>query len=235
MFVHLVLDGVWTDAHEFWWPLFGTSFDGQAAGGRPRRGVARARVDRHRGDRVGMATLRPRRSGARAPVRAHRPVAARARGLMPELRRADRRAPRPDGRRTRRVCCSGAPIRRSTPRVAARPPRLRPRSRRSPTDTRIISSPLRRARETASLIAREGPVEIDERWIELDYGDVRRHARSSTCPATTWARWRSDLDFAPGGGESIRDLGERVAAACADLLDRRARRATSSSSPTCHR
>src|SRR5689334_18585172 len=28
MFVHLVLDGVWTDAHEFWWPLFGTSFSG---------------------------------------------------------------------------------------------------------------------------------------------------------------------------------------------------------------
>lgn len=29
MFVHLVLDGVWTDAHEFWWPLFGTSFEGR--------------------------------------------------------------------------------------------------------------------------------------------------------------------------------------------------------------
>jgi len=29
MFVHLVLDGVWTDAHEFWWPLFGTSFSGK--------------------------------------------------------------------------------------------------------------------------------------------------------------------------------------------------------------
>jgi membrane-bound metal-dependent hydrolase YbcI (DUF457 family) len=28
MFVHLVLDGVWTDAHAFWWPLFGTSFEG---------------------------------------------------------------------------------------------------------------------------------------------------------------------------------------------------------------
>jgi membrane-bound metal-dependent hydrolase YbcI (DUF457 family) len=29
MFVHLVLDGVWTDSHEFWWPLFGTSFEGR--------------------------------------------------------------------------------------------------------------------------------------------------------------------------------------------------------------
>jgi hypothetical protein len=29
MLVHLVLDGVWTDTHEFWWPLFGTSFEGK--------------------------------------------------------------------------------------------------------------------------------------------------------------------------------------------------------------
>ena len=28
MFMHLVLDGVWTDARQFWWPLFGTSFKG---------------------------------------------------------------------------------------------------------------------------------------------------------------------------------------------------------------
>ncbi len=28
MFVHLVLDGVWTSTHVFWWPLFGASFDG---------------------------------------------------------------------------------------------------------------------------------------------------------------------------------------------------------------
>jgi membrane-bound metal-dependent hydrolase YbcI (DUF457 family) len=26
MFLHLVLDGVWTRAHLFWWPLFGSSF-----------------------------------------------------------------------------------------------------------------------------------------------------------------------------------------------------------------
>jgi membrane-bound metal-dependent hydrolase YbcI (DUF457 family) len=27
MFVHLVLDGVWSSAHLFWWPLFGWSFE----------------------------------------------------------------------------------------------------------------------------------------------------------------------------------------------------------------
>ena len=26
MFLHLVLDGMWTDQHVFWWPFFGTSF-----------------------------------------------------------------------------------------------------------------------------------------------------------------------------------------------------------------
>jgi broad specificity phosphatase PhoE len=83
--------------------------------------------------------------------------------------------------------------------------------------TRVISSPLRRARETASLVAREGPVEIDERWIELDYG-VLESTPISEVPAATWARWRSDLAFAPDGGESIQSLGTRVGAACADLL-----------------
>jgi alpha-ribazole phosphatase len=83
--------------------------------------------------------------------------------------------------------------------------------------TRIISSPLRRARETASLVAREEPVEIDERWIELDYGALEATPISDV-GAEMWARWRSDLSFAPEGGESIQSLGERVAAACAELI-----------------
>jgi broad specificity phosphatase PhoE len=83
--------------------------------------------------------------------------------------------------------------------------------------TRIISSPLRRARETAALIAREGPVEIDERWIELDYGAFESKPLVDI-PADTWTRWRSDVSFAPEGGESIQSLGARVAAACAELL-----------------
>ena len=28
-FLHLVLDGMWTDRDVFWWPVFGTSFGGQ--------------------------------------------------------------------------------------------------------------------------------------------------------------------------------------------------------------
>jgi broad specificity phosphatase PhoE len=86
-----------------------------------------------------------------------------------------------------------------------------------PRVTRIISSPLRRARETASLIAREGPVEIDDRWIELHYGEYESTPIVDV-PEQTWARWRSDPTFAPNGGESIRSLGVRVTAACAELL-----------------
>jgi broad specificity phosphatase PhoE len=84
-------------------------------------------------------------------------------------------------------------------------------------DTRIISSPLRRARETAAIIAREGPVEIDERWIELDYGSFEGIPVVDV-PEDTWARWRSDANFAPGGGESLCSLGVRVCAACDELI-----------------
>jgi broad specificity phosphatase PhoE len=84
-------------------------------------------------------------------------------------------------------------------------------------EMRIVCSPLRRARETASVVAPERPIEIDERWIELDYGEYES-APIAEVPEATWARWRSDPTFAPDGGESIRALGARVAAACADLL-----------------
>ena len=84
-------------------------------------------------------------------------------------------------------------------------------------ETRIVSSPLRRARETASIIARERPVEVDDRWIELDYGTYEGKPVADVAEAT-WAQWRADPDFVPGGGESLRSLGERVAAACEELI-----------------
>ena len=78
----------------------------------------------------------------------------------------------------------------------------------------VVSSPLRRARETAEALGLE--ITIDERWIELDYGEFEGRAISGV-PAEDWARWRRDLDFAPPGGESLADLGRRVRAACDDL------------------
>ena len=81
---------------------------------------------------------------------------------------------------------------------------------------RVISSPLRRARDTAAAFGR--PVEIDERWIELDYGELDGRAPDSV-PDEVWAQWRADSSFAPPGGESLSTLSSRVAAACAELWE----------------
>ena len=81
---------------------------------------------------------------------------------------------------------------------------------------RVVCSPLRRTRETAAHFGL--PVTIDDRWIEIDYGSLDGTALSDV-PAGTWAEWRADIAFVPGGGESLAAVGERVRAACDDLLD----------------
>jgi broad specificity phosphatase PhoE len=85
--------------------------------------------------------------------------------------------------------------------------------------TRIVASPLTRTRETAAIIAGESgiDIEIDERWIELDYGDLEGTPVADV-PADTWRRWRADPTFVPAGGESLQSLGQRVSAACDSLL-----------------
>ena len=84
----------------------------------------------------------------------------------------------------------------------------------------IVSSPLRRARETAAAFG--AAVEIDERWIELDYGEWDGASNADVGPER-WAAWRADVNFAPPGGESLRSLGRRVRAACDDLAARAVR------------
>ena len=81
---------------------------------------------------------------------------------------------------------------------------------------RVISSPLLRARETAGAFG--CPVHIDERWVELDYGELDG-LPVSTVGAEVWERWRADLTFAPAGGESIHAMVLRVLDACEDLVD----------------
>jgi broad specificity phosphatase PhoE len=83
-----------------------------------------------------------------------------------------------------------------------------------PRPDRVVSSPLRRAVETAGAFGVD--VEIDERWIELDYGEFDGHAPTDLS-AETWARWRQDTSFAPPGGESLAALGARVHDACEEL------------------
>ena len=82
---------------------------------------------------------------------------------------------------------------------------------------RVVSSPLARCRETAAqFTASGGPVEIDDRWIELDYGDLDGRSAAEV-PTATWRAWRADPSFAPPHGESLASLFVRVAAALDDL------------------
>ncbi|MDE3206248.1 MAG: histidine phosphatase family protein [Acidobacteriota bacterium] len=81
--------------------------------------------------------------------------------------------------------------------------------------TRVISSPLARAYDTATAIG--PPVTIDVRWIEIDYG--RFDGLELSAATQLWAGWDADLEYRPEGGESLADLGRRVRSACADLWE----------------
>jgi len=89
---------------------------------------------------------------------------------------------------------------------------------------RVVSSPLMRTRRTAEafevsgVVAGGGAVEVDERWVEMDYGEFDGRPVADVAPET-WAAWRADLDWAPPGGESHRSLGLRVRAALDDLAE----------------
>jgi broad specificity phosphatase PhoE len=89
-----------------------------------------------------------------------------------------------------------------------------------PRPERLISSPLRRALDTSA--AFDAPIEVDDRWIELDYGDLDGSPVHAVA-AELWECWRADAEFAPPGGESLRDLGARVRDACEELREATAR------------
>ncbi len=82
--------------------------------------------------------------------------------------------------------------------------------------TRVVSSPLRRARETAAAFGARVPVDVDDRWAELDYGDFDGLPIGEV-PSEIWQRWRRDASFSPPGGESLAALGVRVRDACEHL------------------
>jgi len=79
---------------------------------------------------------------------------------------------------------------------------------------RIVSSPLRRAVETADAFGL--PVEIDERWVEVDYGTFDQQPIGGVS-ADVWTQWRTDVSYVPAGGESLLAVGLRVREACAAL------------------
>jgi alpha-ribazole phosphatase len=81
----------------------------------------------------------------------------------------------------------------------------------------VISSPLRRARQTAEAFGEE--ITFDERWLELAYGKYEGVPHADV-PSEVWRFWRDDPHFVPEGGESLAALDVRVRAACDDLMER---------------
>jgi probable phosphoglycerate mutase len=81
----------------------------------------------------------------------------------------------------------------------------------------VISSPLQRARQTAEYFGRD--VVIDERWIEVAYGEYEG-VPTREVPPEVWHAWRTNRDFATKGGESFSSLDVRVREACEELSDR---------------
>ena len=88
----------------------------------------------------------------------------------------------------------------------------------------IVSSPLRRARLTADAVAAStgAPVEVDDGWIETDFGEWEGLSYAEAMerwPGEVTA-WMNDTSIAPPGGESFAAAGRRVLAALDRLLDR---------------
>jgi broad specificity phosphatase PhoE len=82
---------------------------------------------------------------------------------------------------------------------------------------RVVSSPLARARDTAAALGLGLPVEIDDRWVEVDYGEHEGRPLGEV-PAEIWQRWRTDPGFRPEDGETLVEVGVRVAGACEELF-----------------
>ena len=85
--------------------------------------------------------------------------------------------------------------------------------------SRVVTSPLGRARDTAAAFGPDVVVEVDERWIEVDYGEFDGTPLGAV-PAEVWRHWRADPAYRPPGGESLAEVGARVRAACDELFAR---------------
>ncbi len=90
----------------------------------------------------------------------------------------------------------------------------------------VITSPARRARATAEVLAAAAGitnVEVDERWREADFGIAEGRTFDELAAlepqlAEALARGVTDIDWP--GGETAADLGSRIAAAWTALRER---------------
>ncbi|WP_231494125.1 histidine phosphatase family protein [Nocardiopsis sp. CNT312] len=88
----------------------------------------------------------------------------------------------------------------------------------------VVSSPLRRTRDTAAHAARELglPVEVDEGFVETDFGDWEgmTFAQAQRAAGEAVDKWLADPEVAPPGGESFAEAAARVGAARKALVER---------------
>lgn len=90
---------------------------------------------------------------------------------------------------------------------------------------RIVSSPSRRARETATALAlalAPTSVEIDERWLEFDVGRAEGRTFDELTvlePDLAAALARGDGEIDWPGGETFLDLRARIGAALSSVVD----------------
>ena len=91
---------------------------------------------------------------------------------------------------------------------------------------RIIASPLKRAQETACLIAREvgfgeDAIETDERIIEFDFGEFE----GIDCDSELYLSYKPELALGFPGGESVLKVAQRTYNLIAELKERAQTRA----------
>ncbi|GAA4703341.1 hypothetical protein GCM10023215_48530 [Pseudonocardia yuanmonensis] len=86
----------------------------------------------------------------------------------------------------------------------------------------ILTSPLRRARQTAEAVAAATglPVQVRDGLIETDFGEWEglTFVEARERDPAIFARWLGNTDVAPPGGESFDEAGARVAAERAKIV-----------------
>lgn len=99
------------------------------------------------------------------------------------------------------------------------------RDGRKPADLAYVASPLKRARETMEILRRTLGLDpssyaIDDRLLEISYGEwegLTLPEIDASMPGMLAERERDKWDFAPPGGESYRELTDRISAWYAGL------------------
>lgn len=83
---------------------------------------------------------------------------------------------------------------------------------------RVVTTSLRRTGETADAAGLvDLPRSVDDRWREIDFGDLDDRALAEVMPELAGA-WLSDAEYVPPNGESMAAMHRRIGRALDDLV-----------------